>query len=206
MSDPAATAIVPEQPEPRRYDLFLRHRAGLFWKLTDAGIMPGPEKLSYVQDGRWGYRLYSDIQSVNLSSAHIPRQGVLAQCGITFRNGVTLGTSTASASGVPDAARQETYFDFLTDFHQRLVASGAAKTIIFTRGGTQNRMRIIYASLVLGTIFFVLTPIVVAIIARSWEPFQLLLMGCLLLWPAWESAQKNEPGTYDPRYPPDMLD
>ena len=28
----------------------------------------------------------------------------------------------------------------------------------------------------------------------------------LLLWPAWESAQKNEPGTYDPRYPPDMLD
>lgn len=206
MSDPAVTASEPDQPEPRRYDLFLRHRSGFFWRLTDEGITPGPEKLSYMQDGRWGYRLYADIYSVNLSSAHIPRQGVLAQCSIKFRNGATLGLSTAGAAGTPDRSRQETYFEFLTDFHQRLVASGAAKNISFTRGGTENRMRILYASLVLGTLFFVLTPIVLAIIAKTWEPFELMLMGGLLLWPAWESANKNQPGTYDPRYPPDMLD
>ncbi len=205
MTDPAAMASVPEQPEPRRYNLFLRHRGGLFWRLTDEGIMPGVEKLSYMQDGRWGYRLYSDIYSINLSSAHIPRQGVIAQCGIMFRNGTTLGLSTSNAAGVPDGSRQETYFDFLTDFHERLVASGASKDISFTRGGTQTRMRILYGALIVGTMFFVLLPIILAIIVRSWEPFQLMLMGGLLLWPAWQSADKNQPGSYDPRYPPDML-
>ncbi|RYE87778.1 MAG: hypothetical protein EOP19_03315 [Hyphomicrobiales bacterium] len=206
MNEPAVTAAAPEQPEPRRYDLFLRHRAGLFWRLTDNGIVPGPEKLSYMQDGRWGYRLYTDIVSVNVSSAHIPRQGVLAQCGITFRSGARLGTSTADAKGLPDPSRHEAYFDFLVDFHQRLVASGQAKRISFTRGGTVARMRVLQVALVLAGLIFIVLPLVLAAIVRSWQPLEIMLIGLLFVWPAWESAQKNQPGTYDPRYPPDMLD
>jgi hypothetical protein len=206
VSEPAAAAEVPEQPEPRRYDLFLRHRTGFFWKLTDEGIVPGPEKLSYPVDGRMGFRLYSEIYSVNLSSAHIPRSGNLAQCGISFRNGATLGLSTANALGVPDAGRREVYNEFIDDFHNRLVASGDAKRISFTRGGTEMRMRVLWIALIAGTALFVILPIVLAIMVHDWGPFQIMLMGGLFLWPAWQAAEKNQPGTYDPRYPPDMLD
>lgn len=203
MSEPAAA---PEAPEPRRYDLFLRHRSGLFWRLTDEGIVPGPEKLSYMQDGRWGFRQYKDIYSINLSSAHIPRSGNLAQCGIVFRNGATLGLSTGNAQGLPDAERRVVYNEFLEDFHDRLVASGDAGRISFTRGGTATRMLILQIALIAGTALFVVLPIVLAIMVRDWGPFQLMLMGGLFLWPAWQAAEKNQPGTYDPRYPPDMLD
>lgn len=206
MSGPAVTAEEPRQPEPRRYDLLLRHRAGLFWKLTDEGIVPGPEKLSYMQDGRWGFRLYSEIYSVNLSSAHIPRSGNLAQCGISFRNGATLGLSTANALGVPDADRRVIYNEFIGDFHNRLVVSGDAKRISFTRGGTEMRMLVLQIALIAGTALFVILPIVLAIMVHDWGPFQIMLMGGLFLWPAWQAAEKNQPGTYDPRYPPDMLD
>jgi hypothetical protein len=206
VSEPAAAAEEPKQPEPRRYDLFLRHRAGLYWKLTDRGIVPGPEKLSYMQDGRWGFRHYKDIYSVNLSSAHIPRSGNLAQCGISFRNGATLGLSTASELGVPDASQREVYDEFIEDFHNRLVASGDAKRISFTRGGSEMRMLVQRIALIAGTALFVILPIVLAIMAHDWGPFQLMIMGGLFLWPAWQAAEKNQPGTYDPRYPPDMLD
>lgn len=206
MSDTAATADLPEQPEPQRYDLFLRHRTGLFWKLTDEGIVPGPEKLSYMQDGRWGYRLYADIVSINLSSAHVYRQGRLAQCSIGFHNGATLSTSSCNDRGLPDPGRQEAYFDFITDLHQRLVASGDARHIRFTRGSSQGRMLMLYVALIAGGALFILAPIIIALIARTWEPLQMLLMGGLLLWPAWETAHKNEPGTYNPKYPPDMLE
>lgn len=206
MTEPGAAATEPVQPEPRRYDLFLRHRSGIFWRLTDEGVVPGPDELSYPVDGRMGYRRYEDIERINLSVAHIPRSGSLAQCGIVFRNGATLGLSTANAQGLPDPLRRDVYHDFLQDFHQRLIASGAARHIAFTRGGTPTRMLVLLIALIAGTGLFVLLPIVLAIIARSWEPFQLMLMGALLLWPAWETAQKNEPGTYSPRYPPDLLD
>ena len=205
MSDPAATANVPEQPEPRRYDLYLRHRAGLFWRLTDSGIVPGPEKLSYPIDGHMGFRLYSEIYSINLSSAHIPRHGSLAQCGIKFRNGATLGLSSAGASGLPDPQRREVYVEFLQDFHDRLIASGEARRISFTRGGTEMRMLVLHIALIAGTALFVLLPIILAIMVREWGPLQLMLMGGLFLWLAWQHAGKNQPGTYDPRYPPDLL-
>jgi hypothetical protein len=202
----AATEPAPPEPEPKRYDLFLRHRSGFFWRLTDEGIVPGPDRLSFPTDGRMGHRRYEDIDRVNLSVAHIPRSGSLAQCGIVFRNGATLGLSTANAQGLPDPLRRDVYHDFLEDFHRRLIVSGAAKSITFTRGGTQTRMLILQIALIAGTGLFVVLPVVLAVIARSWEPFQLMLMGALLLWPAWETAQKNQPGTYSPKYPPDLLD
>lgn len=206
MNEAAAAANVPEQPEPRRYDLFLRHRAGIIWRFKDNGIVPGPDKLSYMQEGRWGYRAYADIISVNLSSAHIYRQGKLAQCGISFRNGATLSIATSDARGFPDASRQEDYFDFITDFHQRLLASGAAANIRFTRGSSATRMMVLHVALVAAAGLFIALPLILAIVVRSWEPLEIMLFGALFVWPAWESAHKNQPGTYDPRHPPDMLD
>ncbi len=206
MSDPAATASVPEQPEPRRYDLFLRHRGGLFWKLTDEGIMPGVEKLSYTQDGRWGYRPYADIDAINLSSALVYRQGKLAQCAITFRNGSVLNVGTWSDRGLPDASRHEAFFDFITDLHHRLIVSGDARRIRFSRGNSPGRSTVLRVALVAAAGLFIVLPLILAAIARSWEPLQMVLFGALFVWPAWETATKNEPGSYSPKYPPDMLE
>ena len=206
MSDPAVTADVPEQPEPRRYELFLRHGKGLFWKLKDEGVVPGTEKLSYAQDGRWGYRAYEDITGINLSSGYVYRQGNLAQCAITFRNGSVLHVSTANDRGLPDPSRHEDFFDFVNDLHQRLIASGDYRHIYFTRGNTETRAMILQATLIIAALVFIVLPIFVAIIARSWEPMQMMLFGCLFVWPAWETAQKNDPGTYNPKYPPDMTE
>jgi hypothetical protein len=60
-------------------------------------------------------------------------------------------------------------------------------------------------SLALGGLLFVVLPLFLALAARSWEPLEILLIGLLFLWPTWEAAQKNQPGTYNPSHPPDML-
>ena len=100
----SATAVTkPEPPAVRRYDLFLRHRSGLYWRLRDQGVVPGAEKLSFPIDGKMGFRPYTDIVSVNLASAHIPRSGTVGQCLITFRYGTPLVVSTANAAGLPAA-------------------------------------------------------------------------------------------------------
>ena len=205
MSQPAAAVPDSEAPEPRRYDLFLRHRAGLFWRLRDEGIVPGPEKLSFPIDGRMGFRPYSDITAVNLSSAHIPRSGLIGQCRITFRYGAPLVVSTVSASGLPDRGRHEAYSEFLADFHRRLIDAGLTRRITFTSGATAGRAMVLNIGLALGGLMFVVLPLVLALIARSWEPLEIMLIGLLFLWPTWEAAQKNQPGTYNPRYPPEML-
>lgn len=205
MSQPADAVPDSEAPEPRRYDLFLRHRNGLFWRLRDEGIVPGAEKLSFPIDGRMGFRPYSDITAVNLSSAHIPRSGLIGQCRITFRYGTSLVVSTVSASGLPDPARHEPYTEFLADFHRRLIDAGLAGRISFTSGTTPGRAIILNIGLALGGLMFVVLPLFLALAVRSWEPLEIMLVGLLFLWPTWEAAQKNQPGTYNPRYPPDML-
>ena len=205
MSEAGAAATEPEPPAPRRYGLYLRHRAGLYWRLRDEGIVPGPDKLSYPIDGRMGYRSYADIRSVNLASAYIPRSGTIGQCFITFRNGATLVVSTANAAGMPDPGQHDVYAAFLEDFHRRLIEAGVAPRITFTSGATEGRAMMLNISLAIGSIFFVVVPLVLALIARSWEPLELCLIGLLFLWPAWESATRNQPGGYSPKHPPDML-
>jgi hypothetical protein len=201
-----ASAAVPEAnvPEPRRYDLFLRHRQGLYWRLRDEGIVPGPEKLSYPIDGRMGFRPYADIVSVNVSSAHIPRSGLIGQCLITFRYGTTLVVSTVNASGLPDPSRHETYAEFLADFHQRLIAAGLANKIVFTSGATPGKAMLFTIALVAGGLLFVALPLVLALVVQSWQPLEICLVGLLFLWPSWEVAQRNQPGTYHPSSPPDL--
>ena len=60
-------------------------------------------------------------------------------------------------------------------------------------------------SLAIGGIFFVVLPLFLALVARSWKPLEACLIGLLFLWPAWDSASRNQPGTYNPAHPPDML-
>jgi len=188
-----------------RHDLFLKHRNGFFWRLRDEGIKPEADRLSFPIDGRWGFRRYADIISVNLSSAHIPRSGTLGQCTITFDYRETVTVLSANAAGLPEPARHATYNAFLDDFHNRLIASGDAARIWFRIGMSPVRAMILNVALVAGGLLFLMLPIVLALIARSWEPFELLLAGLLFLWPAWETATKNQPGSYNPSYPPDLL-
>jgi hypothetical protein len=205
VSEAGAAVTEPEAPAPRRYDLFLRHRKGLYWRLRDEGIVPGAEKLSFPIDGHMGFRPYSDIVSVNLSSAHIPRSGAIAQCVITFRYGTTLTVSTVNAAGMPDPSRHETYYAFVADFHRRLIDAGAARRITFTTGATAGRAMMLNIALVAGGLFFVVLPLFLSLVARSWQPLEICLVGLLFLWPTWEVAQKNQPGTYSPAHPPDLL-
>jgi len=206
MTDPAVTADAPDQPEPRRYDLFLRHRNGLFFKLTDQGVVPGADRLSYTMEGRWGYQPYADITAINLSSAHVYRQGNLAQCQISFRNGGMLMVSTCNARGQPDPGRHSAFYDFVNDLHQRLIASGDDRHIRFTRGNSQTRTTVLQVALAIAALLFIGLPLVLALIVRTWEPLQMLLFGVLFLWPLWQTAHKNQPGIYNPKYPPDMTE
>lgn len=207
MTEAAAATEESAQPEPRRYDLFLRHRGGIFYiRLKDHGITPGLDRLWYMQDGRWGYRPYSEIMRVNLSSGHVHRHGQIGQCTITFRNGAVLVIFTTTDRGLPDLERQEAYFGFITDLHRRLLSSGAARHIQFTRGVSPGRQAALYIMLVVAGLTFVALPVILAVVARSWEILQTLLFGVALVWPVWKMTQRNEPGPYDPRDPPDMLD
>lgn len=188
-----------------RHDLFLKHRDGFFWRLRDEGIKPEADRLSFPIEGRWGFRRYADIVSVNLSSAHIPRSGTIGQCVINFDYRETVTVLTANAAGMPDPSRHAAYSAFLTDFHTRILASGYASRIRFVTGLSPGRAVVLTIALAAGAVLFVVLPIILAMIARSWEPFELMLAGALFLWPAWETATKNQPGSYNPAYPPDLL-
>ena len=130
--------------------------------------------------------------------------GTDRQCRITFRYGAPLVVSTFSASGLPPGTARA-LCRFLAISHRRLIDAGQASRISFTLGTTPGRAMVLNVSLALGGLLFGALPLVLALSVRSWEPLEIMLIGLLFLWPIWEAAQKNQPGTYTPRSPPDLL-
>ncbi|HEY9011743.1 MAG TPA: hypothetical protein VIN06_12060 [Devosia sp.] len=202
----AAPAKAPRPAEGSTlYDLFIRHRTRAFWKMTDQGVIPEADRLAYPVDGRWGFRLYSDIVSVNLASITVPRFGTTTNCTIKFGNGAVLVVVNSTAQGVPDAGQAEHYYDFVVDLHQRLVDGGHAGRIRFTRGFEASHTHFGAGFLLTGASALLVVPLLIALGTGDPEVLWAMLGGVFFLYPLWRGYYRNQPATYDPRDPPDML-
>ncbi len=193
----------PAAPEPiTRYDLRVT-RGGLRFHMGDRGVAAGPESLSFVLDGRVCIVPYPNIAEVNLAMFSLSGSDV-AQMRISFRDGSRIVLLNTDAWGNVNAESTQDYYRFKAELHERLIAAGA-NHIRFTTGYSHARHTTLRVMLLLlGGIFLVLPP-VLFIVTR--QPQALIAMGggILLTLPFLRVSNRNRPGTYDPRNPPDML-
>jgi hypothetical protein len=211
MDAPISAAPPPTPAAPSAatsYDLyFVRDGQRVFWRNPNRGI-------ALVDDGRnsaivWtsgsgeGRALWTDIVAVSMNSANVGRSEIKS-CRIRFRDGRMLTATNAGAYGTLDQSRTPIYCDFVRALHQRL-ARAPEGLIAFTAGVTEGRylaMKIVFA---IAAAFFVLLPLVLALVIGDWRVLGTLAAGAALVWPLWRSIQNNAPRRYDPHRPPEYL-
>jgi hypothetical protein len=193
----------PAREEITRYALFLT-RGGLVFHLRDEGIAPGRDKISFIDHGKVRIVPYGDLTEVNLTMTAMPRTADVAQMVIRFGNNNRVVVLNTDAWGRADAQRTQEYYRFKADFHARLVAAKAFH-IRFTTGASAGRSAVAMAALAVAGALFLLLPLVLFFMTGQPQILLIMLTGALFLWPFWRAANRNQPSTYDPRDPPDML-
>jgi hypothetical protein len=190
---------------PIRYPLYVAHRAGFALTLSDEGVEVTDDAIWYFVDGKWGYRKFTDMRAINLQAGGGFGGPVFAACSITFRDGRKANIVSTNEWGTADGSRAAAYTDFIEALHAALIAEGAARQIAFTSGIGSKRSVVLTIALVLAVALFVLTPLVLWAITRDTQAFWLTLAGGLFIWPAIRMARRNQPATYRPEAPPNLL-
>jgi hypothetical protein len=193
-------------PTSTAFDLYyLQNGKHFFWRnpnhgvtLIDAGrdsaIAWRPES------GETGRRLWTDIVSVNMTSA-TNGKNIINNCRINFRNSRFLVVTDAGTTGEVDHDRTPVYRDFVRALHLRL-AQAPAGTIAFNAGASEGRHTAMMVIGVIAALFFVGTPLVLVFIVRDWRVLLTLAAGAAFVWPFWKVIDANRPRSYDPRRPP----
>lgn len=203
-------APAPPSPTPtsKTYELyFLLDGKTLYWRnpnrgvtLTDAGLASA---ITWTLDGdmrRPESRRWTDIVEVGLMAATDGRAAI-NHCRIVFRDGRSILITDCGDDGRRDDSRTPIYRDFVRALHARLCAAPAG-TIRFIAGTSESRHRTMKVILVIASLFFVGTPLVLLLILRDWHILGVLAAGACFVWPFWKITDKNRPRTYDPRHPP----
>lgn len=188
-----------------RYDLFSRDAGGgMVWRLRDRGVVLDRHTIVFPRGSTWTRVPFADIASIGLS-----RQGVgriqLAQCLITLRNGRRIAVTNANARGVNDGTHDGPFRLFVDDLHKALRAAGSAGSIRFISGFTSGRMNGLIFISIIASVFFIALPLVIVVATRNLQSLWALLFGVTFLVPVWGLVRVNQPGTYDPADPPDMV-
>lgn len=197
-SDPA--------PDAKRYDLFTTDGSRKFvWRLTDAGIALEADGIAVLRAGQWTRARYADIAAVTLTSGAIGQSGLRGACTIRLNNGALVVVNNLNARGISDGVRDGLFRQFVTDLHQRLIQSGAAKDVTFHAGFSQSRMTGLVFITTLAALLFIALPFGLLIFTRDIESLWMLLAGVGLVYPIVRVARNNQPTTYLPTAPPDLL-
>jgi hypothetical protein len=174
-------------------------------RMTDQGITPEADSLRFTRDGRQETRPYDDIVEINLAMNPVHKSAPMAQMTIRFRNGLLMRVINTTAWGNVDADQTQHYYRFKADLHERLVASGAADRIRFTTGYTAGRAQGVKIAMFVAAAFFIGLPIILFIMTGQAQALLICLGGAAFVWPFYRASERNAPGRYDPRNPPDML-
>lgn len=192
------------QTSEHSFDLFTSD--GHFqWQLADRGVEVGADRLTIRRAGRTTEVPYADITQVTLSTTYMQHSRAVGQCILALANGGKVIVTSADASGLSDGRRDQIFRSFVRDFHSALVHSGAAIAIAFHSGFTRGRMNGLVGILIVATLFFVALPLGLLLMARDAQILWVLGAGAALLIPAYRAAQTNQPATYNPGAPPDLL-
>ena len=207
---PAEHGTVTMADEPaegaRRYDLFTRDGETRFvWSLTDEGVALEADALVLMRAGQWTRAPFDEIVSVTLASGVIGRGNTMGSCTITLGSNGKVIVGNTNKSGVADGFRDGIYRRFVVDFHKQLLDSGAATGIDFHSGFSQTRMTGLILTLIVATGFFLVLPFILLIATHDLKALLILLVGAALVMPVYRVARTNQPSTYGPADPPDLL-
>jgi len=189
---------------PRRFDLYLMHAAGIVMRHKDEGISVGPDGLRYQRRGVTVSQPLTDIRTVILRSATVPRMGTSYICRIEFRDGTHVSATTVNTWGGADPARKPVFRDFVTTLHRALLESGAAASISFQSGYGPTRSNIMLTASVLGAAVLIVVPLGIFVAKGEARALFLCLAGAALILPALRMATRNRPSVYRPENPPDI--
>lgn len=190
-----------------RYDLFTHDDTRrLVWRFKDEGVVVEDEALLVMRASRWARIPFRDIAAVTLSSNVIGRSPVTGQCIVRLEDGRRVVISSGNEQGIADGRRDGPYRLFLRDFHRKLIESGEARAIEFRSGYTQARMNGLIFATIIGTLFFIATPLVLLLLTRDVKTLLICLAGIGFIWPAWRMIEANRPMNYEPSAPPDLID
>jgi tetrahydromethanopterin S-methyltransferase subunit F len=171
--------------------------------LTDHGITVDDTGLSYSVEGNPRSIAFADIAAIHLSTGAVG-EDVLDQCKIELTSGDALTVSNVTASGLPNKAQTQAYRDFVHDLHGRLPGNGAGK-IRFTAGMSSLRYKGAIATMVIAGLFFVVTPLVLAIVTGDMHALFLMGAGAFFVWPFMRLVGNNTPRSYTPDALPEEL-
>jgi hypothetical protein len=194
------------QSTPQTYDVYFA-AAGfrLYWRNPNHGITIGDDGLSFTLDGKPRAIGWTDIAAVHLQIAALGNANTtIDQCKIDFADGSAIVVSNASSSGLPNEAQTPTYRDFVRGLHARL-AFRAHGAIRFSAGMAPWRYRALLVTLVIAGLFFILTPLGLALFTGDWHGLILAGTGVAFGWPFTMLLLKNAPRDYTPDKLPDAL-
>jgi hypothetical protein len=191
-------ASAPAELPTAEYKLFVRKGVPRFYlRNANEGVYLSEKGIGWFIDGVSHTRDWSEISAVNLVVAHIPKNGPIGTCKITFKDGSVLSILSASKWGHSDAERNVEYGRFLTDFH-RVIPQSMRDTIKFETGfgkGQHIAMTIVF---VIAVLFFVVLPLGLTLYFREWEALFITFAGAAFVYPFYRMTESAAPATYNP--------
>lgn len=188
------------------YRLFVREGVPRFYlRNTNEGVYLSPRGIGWFIDGTSYTRDWSEIAAVQLAVGHIPKNGPMGTCRVTFRDGSVLSVLSASKWGHSDDERNVEYGRFLTDFH-RSIPPGARGAITFATGVGKARHVVMTIVFVIACLLFVVLPLGLAIYFRELQALFIAGAGAAFIYPFYRSTEASFPDTYSPdRIPPELF-
>lgn len=188
------------------YKLFVRKGSPRFYlQNTDEGVYLSPKGIGWFIGGTSYTRDWNEIARVNLIVGHIPRNGSIGTCTISFRDGSAITVLSASKWGHSDDERNVEYGRFVTDFHRGIPQSARA-AIKFETGSGKTQHVAMTVVFVIAVAFFVLLPLGLAIYLGELQALLVAGAGAAFIYPLYRSAEANHPDVYDPsQVPPEQF-
>lgn len=188
------------------YKLFVRKGTPRFYLFnTNDGVYLSPKGIGWFIDGTSYTRDWDEIAKVNLVVGHIPKNGSIGTCAISFRDGSVITVLSASKWGHSDDERNVEYGRFLTDFH-RVIPQNVRDKITFSAGIGRGQHAAMTVVLVIAGLFFVVLPLGLAVYLGQFEPLLIAGGGAAFIYPLYKSAEANYPDGYNPdQVPPELF-
>lgn len=190
--------------ERRDYALFVRRDNSMFLKLSDEGVTLDGERLCWTIDGSEESRPLGEVRGVHLFVAHIPEYGDFGTCEIRFDGPALLLVTASSATGFPDEERNRVYAAFVRDLHRALAAK-PTRTVRFSAGASEGRLRGMRVLLVILSLCFVALPLVLLVWSGDFRLLAGAMFGGALIVGGYAWMQKNRPRDYHPQRVPEGL-
>lgn len=174
------------------------------WRHTDSGVRLSGNRIGWTAGGRTHEAPLADIASIRLTTAVDSLRGPMGAtaCRIRFSNGAGVTVFGGNSFNPDEPARAVRYCAFVDDLHRRLGPKERA-SIRFIAGFGGARFGIGLVLVIVASLFFIVTPLVLLLITGEARLLIAPLFGVFLIGGLLKLVQTNAPHVYDPANPAD---